>query len=199
MAEYQSCHKPSYVKWFSHFRPSQSSFVRTSLMLSGPSLPSLPLPSLLQYLLLVSYRAEDKVMNYHRDNMIAVLFQLLVLGNFVSVEELEGAARTLPEEFHRKVFFGQKWVLTQKIIQNDILGDAYLGKGNFFLQLQLFPVVARTFQLRSDSFFLGPKSWFLPKKSNFCHTTPILVNDPFVARRETVHFPHWERFSTFCS
>ena len=70
-------------------------------MLSGPSLPSLPLPSLLQYLLLVSYRAEDKVMNQHRDNMIAVLFQLLVLGNFVSVEELEGAARTLHEEFHR--------------------------------------------------------------------------------------------------
>jgi len=68
------------------FRPSQSSFVRTSLMLSGPSLPSLPLPSLLQYLLLVSYRAEDK---------------LLVLGNFVSVDELEGAARTLHEEFHR--------------------------------------------------------------------------------------------------
>ena len=87
-------------------------------MLSGPSLPSLPLPSLLQYLLLVSYRAEDKVTNHHRNNMIAVLFQLLVLGNFVSVEELEGAARTLHEEFHRKVFFGQKWVLTQKITQN---------------------------------------------------------------------------------
>ena len=33
--------------------------------------------------------------------MIEVLFQLLVLGNFVSVEELEGAARTLHEEFHR--------------------------------------------------------------------------------------------------
>ena len=88
-------------KIFSHFRPSQSSFVRTSLMLSGPSLPSLPLPSLLQYLLLVSYRAEDKVTNQHGNNMIAILFQLLVLGNFVSVEELEGAARTLHEEFHR--------------------------------------------------------------------------------------------------
>ena len=33
--------------------------------------------------------------------MIEVLFQLLVLGNFVSVDELEGAARTLHEEFHR--------------------------------------------------------------------------------------------------
>jgi len=68
------------------FRPSQSSFVRTCLMLSGPSLPSLSLPSLLQYLLLVSYRADDR---------------LLVLGNFVGIEELEGAARTLDEEFHR--------------------------------------------------------------------------------------------------
>ena len=83
-------------------------------MLSGPSLPSLPLPSLLQYLLLVSYRAEDKVMNYHRDNMIAVLFQLLVLGNFVSVDELEGAARTLHEEFHRLT----ETEVTQKIVHN---------------------------------------------------------------------------------
>ena len=44
-----------------NLRPSQSSFVRTCLMLSGPSLPLLSLPSLLQYLLLVSYRADDKV------------------------------------------------------------------------------------------------------------------------------------------
>jgi len=68
------------------FRPSQSSFVRTCLMLSGPSLPLLSLPSLLHYLLLVSYRADDK---------------LLVLGNFVGIDELEGAARTLDTEFHR--------------------------------------------------------------------------------------------------
>jgi len=68
------------------FRPSQSSFVRTCLMLSAPSLPSLPLSSLLQYLLLVSYRADDK---------------LLILGNFVGVEELDGAARTLDTQFHQ--------------------------------------------------------------------------------------------------
>ena len=41
---------------------------------------------------------------------------------------------------------------------------------------------------------MGPKSRFLVQKSNFCHTTPILVNGPFVALGETVHFPHWERF-----
>ena len=30
-------------------------------------------------------------------------------------------------------FLALKWVLTQKITQNDILGDNHLGKGNFFL------------------------------------------------------------------
>merc|ERR1711952_100664 len=39
------------------------------------------------------------------------------------------------------------------------------AKALFFLE-QLFP---------------GPKFWFLAKKSNFCHTTPILVDDPFLA------------------
>ena len=47
------------------------------------------------------------------------------------------------------------------------------------------------------AFFLGPKSWFLAKKSDFCHTTPILVNDPFVALGVTVHFPPWDRFFDF--
>ena len=42
-------------------RPSQSEFCRACLKLAASSLPSLPLPSLLQYLLLVSYRADDKV------------------------------------------------------------------------------------------------------------------------------------------
>ena len=88
-------------------------------MLSGPSLSTLPLPSLLQYLLLVSYRAEDKVghiFNEHKfyllkDEMIVKMDhqklkeslcpQLLVLGNFVSQEDLEGAATTLDQEFHR--------------------------------------------------------------------------------------------------
>ena len=35
---------------------------------------------------------------------------------------------------------------------------------------------------------------FGPKNSDFCHTNPILVNGPFVALGETVHFPRWERF-----
>ena len=34
--------------------------------------------------------------------------------------------------FGRKVVLGLKWVLPKKITQNNILGDDYLGKGNFF-------------------------------------------------------------------
>ena len=45
--------------------------------------------------------------------------------------------------------------------------------------------------------FFGPKFQFLAKKSDFCHTTPISVNSPFVALRVTVHFPPWERFFDF--
>ena len=73
------------------------------------------------------------------------------------------------------------------------------AKATFFFE-QLFPVVARTWwALRSDSFFLGPKSRFLVQKSYFCHTTPILVNGLFVAPGETVtlvfvmkHSRRWE-------
>ena len=35
---------------------------------------------------------------------------------------------------------------------------------------------------------LGLKSRFLALKSNFCHTIPNFVNDPFVALGETAHF-----------
>ena len=55
------------------------------------------------------------------------------------------------------------------------------AKALFFFE-QLFPVVARTWlELKSDRLFLGPKFRFLVQKSDFCHTTPILVNDPFLA------------------
>ena len=45
--------------------------------------------------------------------------------------------------------------------------------------------------------FLGSKFWFLVQKSVFCHTTPILVNDPFLALGMTVNFRSWERFFDF--
>ena len=55
------------------------------------------------------------------------------------------------------------------------------AKATFFFE-QLFPGVARTWlESRSERFFLGPKSRVLVKKSDFCHTTPILVDGPFLA------------------
>ena len=45
--------------------------------------------------------------------------------------------------------------------------------------------------------FLGPEILVWAQKSDFCHATQILVDGPFVALRETVHFPHWERFFDF--
>ena len=49
-------------------------------------------------------------------------------------------------------------------------------KATFFFE-RLFPVVARTWlEYKSDRLFLGPKFRFLVQKSDFCHTTPILVN-----------------------
>ena len=67
------------------------------------------------------------------------------------------------------------------------------AKALFFFE-QLFPVVARTWlESKSDSLFLGPKFQFLVQISDFCHTTPILVYDPFLALGMTVNFPPWER------
>merc|ERR1711923_501653 len=71
------------------------------------------------------------------------------------------------------------------------------AKATFFFE-QFFPVVARTWlRAKSDRLFLGPKFRFLAKKSDFCHTTPILVDDPFLALGITVNFPPWERFFDF--
>ena len=55
------------------------------------------------------------------------------------------------------------------------------AKGPFFFE-QLFSVVARTWLgLKSECLFFGPKFRFLAKKSDFCHTIPIFVDDPFLA------------------
>merc|ERR1711928_38776 len=71
------------------------------------------------------------------------------------------------------------------------------AKALFFFE-QLFPVVARTWlRPKSECLFLGPKFRFLAQKSDFCHTTPILVDDPFLALGMTVNFPPWERFFDF--
>ena len=71
------------------------------------------------------------------------------------------------------------------------------AKATFFFE-QLFPVVARTwFAPRSVCLFFGPIFRFLVKKSDFCHTTPVLVDDPFLALGMTVNFPPWDRFFDF--
>merc|ERR1712214_251614 len=71
------------------------------------------------------------------------------------------------------------------------------AKGLFFFE-QLFPVVARTWLgEKSGTSFLGPKFRFLAQKSDFCHTTPIFVDDPFLALDMTVNFPPWKRFFDF--
>ena len=70
------------------------------------------------------------------------------------------------------------------------------AKALFFFE-QLFPVVARTwFAQRSVCFFWAQNFGFGPK-SDFCLTTPILVNGPFLALDMTVNFPPWERFLDF--
>merc|ERR1711978_26963 len=72
-------------------------------------------------------------------------------------------------------------------------------KALFFFE-QLFPVVARTWlESKSDSLFLGPKFRFLAQKSDFCHTTPIFVDVPFLSLGMTVNFHLGNHFSTFRS
>merc|ERR1711978_807170 len=71
------------------------------------------------------------------------------------------------------------------------------AKGPFFFE-QLFPVVARTWLgLKSECLFFCPKFWFLAQKSDFCHTTPILVDEPLLALGMTVNFPPWKTFFDF--
>merc|ERR1711952_189764 len=73
------------------------------------------------------------------------------------------------------------------------------AKATFFFE-QLFSVVARTWLgEKSGTLFLGQKFQFLAKKSNFCHTTPIFVDDPFLALDMTVIFHLGNDFSTFRS
>ena len=58
-------------------------------------------------------------------------------------------------------------------------------KVTFFFE-RLFLVVARTWlEYRSVCFIWA-------KNPDFCHTIPILVNGPFIALRETFHFPPWD-------
>ena len=57
--------------------------------------------------------------------------------------------------------------------------------------------MARTWLESKSVFFFRPKISVFGQKSDFCHMTPILVNDPFLALGMMVNFPHWERFFDF--
>ena len=85
----------------------------------------------------------------------------------------------------KKCFFGKKSVLSQKRTPK----DWYLfWKRQLFSLNNFFRAWPEHGELQEVYVFLGLKSRFLVQKSNFCHTTPILVNDPFVALGVTVHF-----------
>merc|ERR1712004_886850 len=100
--------------------------------------------------------------------------------------------------FGQKVVFGLKMGLTPKKSPKMTFPPLNIWAKALFFFEQLFPVVARTWlELKSDSFFLGPKFRILAKKSDFCHRTPILVDDPFLALGMTVNFPLWKPFFDF--
>ena len=69
------------------------------------------------------------------------------------------------------------------------------AKALFFFE-QLF-LVRTWLESKSECLFFGPKFWFLAQKSDFCHTTPILVDDPFLTLGMTVNFPPWKPFFDF--
>ena len=55
-------------------------------------------------------------------------------------------------------------------------------------------------QNNNDPFSAGifnPKYQFLAQKSDLCHTTPIFVDDPFLALDMTINFPPWKQFFDF--
>ena len=95
------------------------------------------------------------------------------------------------------MFFSLKSVFPQKCLKFNKRLIIIWVKGTF-LFAQLCSIVARTWRpARSEHIFLGTKTWFSTQKSIFCHTTPNFVYSPFVALRETVHFPSWDRFFVF--
>ena len=95
------------------------------------------------------------------------------------------------------VFFGPYCIFFQKNHPKFLKRLIFiLEKGTFFFE-QLFPVMARLWCPARSQLFFGLKSWFLAKKSDFCHMTPIFVDDPFLALDMTVNFPPWKRFFDF--
>ena len=81
-------------------------------------------------------------------------------------------------ETAEKCFFGQKCILSPKHSKFLKRLIYILEKGTFFFE-RLFLGMARPWLGQKSEFFRGdPKSRFLAKIYDLCHTTPILVNGP---------------------
>ena len=88
----------------------------------------------------------------------------------------------------------------KKMTQNDIGPGRNYGKKAAFMFSKKGYYFSHNFAWAWPGLgvvFLGLKSRFLAQKSNFCHTTPNFVNDPFVALGETAHFQPSEQFFDF--
>ena len=70
------------------------------------------------------------------------------------------------------------------------------AKALFFFE-QLFRSWPEHGEPPKVAFFWGLKTRVFGQKSDFCHTTPILVDEPFLALGMTVNFPPWKPFFDF--
>ena len=89
--------------------------------------------------------------------------------------------------FGWKVFFWPKTVSPPKEYPKLLKGWHLFRKRVLFYLHNL--LLSRTWFESRSALFFGPQ--------NSTHRTPILVNSPFVALGETVHFPPWDRFFDF--
>ena len=81
----------------------------------------------------------------------------------------------------RKVFFWLKMPFNPKNTQN-FLRDWYLfGKRQLFLWTTFSGRGQNMVSIKKWTLFFRPEISFLAQRSDFCHTTPILINSPFVA------------------
>ena len=99
--------------------------------------------------------------------------------------------------FGRKVVFGLKIGFTPKNHPKWHFPPWLFGQRHFFFWTTYSGRGQNMVRGKKWVPFFGSKFWFLAQKSNFCHTTPILVDDPFLALAMTVNFPPWERFFDF--
>ena len=105
---------------------------------------------------------------------------------------------------------GGWWLLTDLLFDHlktgNISGSARLLSTRTFQRIQVTSHCwnsVRNIPLKSirDQIYccLSLSNWTkaIAQKSDFCHMTPIFVDDPFLALDMTVNFPPWKRFFDF--